>query len=192
MWRWSRRGRVRGIRGKGRRGDSRRQGSRRRGRERSREVKDEDLPEAGYARGSREGDDSARGREGERRGIERDARVPECLFEFLAKWPSVRSAGHPSQPASRSQTKSHGFTYYDLHPCPLCLFYSSSPLASLLPLCPPRSPIFFARVTAAAVAALFSHVSLAASSSRLSFVSCPCFVLTSCCLSSSFFDRKLV
>ena len=80
------------------------------------------------------------GREKERDEGLKETRVPECLFEFLAKWPSVRSAGHPSQPASqpasRSQTKSHGFTYYDLHPCPLPL------LLFLLPsrLLPPHSP----------------------------------------------------
>lgn len=65
----------------------------------------------------------------------KETRVPECLFEFLAKWPSVRSAApvptiRAGQPASRSQTKSHGFTYYDLHPCPLplLLFLLSSRL----------------------------------------------------------------
>lgn len=47
-----------------------------------------------------------------------------------------RPSESASQPASRSQTKSHGFTYYDLHPCPLPL------LLFLLPsrLLPPHSP----------------------------------------------------
>jgi hypothetical protein len=57
-------------------------------------------------------------REEERQGAERGASLG-MPFEFLAKWPSVRSAGRPAIRASRSQTKSHGFTYYDLHPCPL-------------------------------------------------------------------------
>lgn len=40
-------------------------------------------------------------------------RIPECLFEFLAKWPSVRSAGHPSQPAGvrRNHTDLHIMIY---------------------------------------------------------------------------------
>jgi len=49
-----------------------------------------------------------------------------------------------SQPASRSQTKSHGFTYYDLHPCPLpLLLFLLSPLAT--------APSVAAAVTAAAL-----------------------------------------
>lgn len=67
-------------------------------------------------------------REREREGGPKEARVSECLFEFLAKWPSVRSAGRSSEPAAawQSQTKSRGFTYYDLHPCPLPLFHPFS------------------------------------------------------------------
>lgn len=89
----------------------------------------------------RDSEEKEGGREKERDEGPKETRVPECLFEFLAKWPSVRSAGpghpsQPSQPASQSQTKSHGFTYYDLHPCPLPLlrFLLSSRLS------PPRPP----------------------------------------------------
>lgn len=35
----------------------------------------------------------------------KEARVLKCLFEFLAKWPSVRSAGHSSQPESNEITR---------------------------------------------------------------------------------------
>lgn len=35
----------------------------------------------------------------------KEAQVLECLFEFLAKWPSVRSAGHSSQPESNEITR---------------------------------------------------------------------------------------
>lgn len=47
------------------------------------------------------------GREKERDEGPKETRVPECLFEFLAKWPSVRSAGpgHPSQPVSQSASQ---------------------------------------------------------------------------------------
>jgi len=53
-----------------------------------------------------------------RREKERDEgteRVPECLFEFLAKWPSLRSAGpgHSSQPASQPAEVKRNHT--DLH-----------------------------------------------------------------------------
>lgn len=69
------------------------------------------------------------GREKERDEGPKETRVPECLFEFLAKWPSVRSAGpgHPSQPASqpagvkRNHTDLHIMIYIPV----LCLFYSS-------------------------------------------------------------------
>lgn len=35
----------------------------------------------------------------------KEAQVLKCLFEFLAKWPSVRSAGHSSQPESNEITR---------------------------------------------------------------------------------------
>lgn len=38
---------------------------------------------------------------------------------FSSFSPSGHQFGAPVIRASRSQTKSHGFTYYDLHPCPL-------------------------------------------------------------------------
>lgn len=134
----------RGDRGGGRRGEgSRRQGSIRRGRERSREVKDEDLPEAGYARGSRK-EMMTRGREGGRtrrerertRGRKRDARVQECLFEFLAKWPSVRSAGHP-EPEPASQPAGVKRNHTDLHIMIYILVLSAS--STLPPLSLPSS-----------------------------------------------------
>lgn len=69
------------------------------------------------------------GREKERDEGPKETRVPECLFEFLAKWPSVRSAGpgHPSQPVSqparvkRNHTDLHIMIYIPV----LCLFYAS-------------------------------------------------------------------
>lgn len=65
-----------------------------------------------------------------------------------------RPSESASQPASQSQTKSHGFTYYDLHPCPLPLlrFLLSSRLSpprppTLPPLPPPFSRLAPARAT---------------------------------------------
>lgn len=65
-------------------------------------------------------------------------------FEFLAKWPSVRSAGRPAIRAesSRSQTKSHGFTYYDLHPCPPASSASFLLSSRLVSCSPPPPPLY--------------------------------------------------
>lgn len=132
-----------------------------------------------------EGDDS-REREGEREraeGLKERRASPRNAFSSFS--PSGHQSEAPAIPSrSQSQTKSHGFTYYDLHPCPLCLFYSSFPPRPFLP------SIFFARVTTVAVAALFLSLSLSCvsrsiSSSRVSLfcLSSSCFIVrTSCCL----------
>lgn len=72
----------------------------------------------------------------------------ESWNAFSSSSPSGHQFGAPVIRASLSQTKSHGFTYYDLHPCPLpspapsplgvlvCLDHAlrgSSSLLSLLP-----------------------------------------------------------
>lgn len=51
----------------------------------------------------------------------------ESWNAFSSSSPSGHQFGAPVIRASRSQTKPHGFTYYDLHPCPLPspLFLSS-------------------------------------------------------------------
>lgn len=77
----------------------------------------------------RDSEEKEGGREKERDEGPKETRVPECLFEFLAKWPSVRSAGpgHPSQPVSqparvkRNHTDLHIMIYIPV----LCLFYAS-------------------------------------------------------------------
>ena len=52
---------------------------------------------------------------------------------FSSSSPSGHQFGAPVIRASRSQTKSHGFTYYDLHPCPLpSLLFLLSASASAL------------------------------------------------------------
>lgn len=79
--------------------------------------------------------DEGRKEERERDEGPKETRVPECLFEFLAKWSSVRSAGpgHPSRPSeSASQTsqpagvkRNHTDLHIMIYIPVLCLFYSS-------------------------------------------------------------------
>lgn len=107
----------------------------------------------------RDSEEKEGGREKERRrGTERDA-SPGMPFR-VSRQVAISSKRRPrpsesaSQPASQSQTKSHGFTYYDLHPCPLPLlrFLLSSRLSpprppTLPPLPPPFSCLAPARAT---------------------------------------------
>lgn len=82
----------------------------------------------------------------------KEARVLKCLFEFLAKWPSVRSAGHSSQPESNEITRIYILWFTSLSsafsaPSPLGVLVcrpstthttGSSSLLSLLPSSPTR------------------------------------------------------
>lgn len=76
----------------------------------------------------------------------RDRKRRESRNAFSSFSPSGHQFEAPAIRASRSQTKSHGFTYYDLHPCPLPLFYSFSsrlapPPFSFVPTARNRRPL---------------------------------------------------
>lgn len=58
----------------------------------------------------------------------KEARVLKCLFEFLAKWPSVRSAGHSSQPESNEITRIYILWFTSLSSA----FSAPSPLGVLV------------------------------------------------------------
>lgn len=57
----------------------------------------------------------------------KEARVLKCLFEFLAKWPSVRSAGHSSQPESNEITRIYILWFTSLSSAFACSFASRRP-----------------------------------------------------------------
>lgn len=74
----------------------------------------------------------------------RDRKRRESRNAFSSFSPSGHQFEAPAIRASLSQTKSHGFTYYDLHPCPLPLLLfllsSRSPSRPLPPSSPARLP----------------------------------------------------
>lgn len=94
-------------------------------------MEDEDPPEAGYGGGTVKKIRREKKRERDKRGRKR--RESRNAFR-VSRQVAISSKRRPAIRASRSQTKSHGFTYYDLHPCPLplLLFLLSSRFVSYL------------------------------------------------------------